>query len=66
MSFSTATKEPGSPIGRSAVIRVGSHQYVGTIIDAAGRKAKRVRIQSQGQRQGDVLMPGEYVLMEFV
>jgi hypothetical protein len=41
-------------------------QYVGTVMDAMGKKAKRVRIQSPGKRQGDVVMPTEYVALEFI
>jgi hypothetical protein len=65
MSYSTASRDKHSPIGRKATIRVGKKLYVGTVIDAIERKAKRIRIQTPGERQGDVVMPGDYVLMEF-
>lgn len=60
------TETRRSPIGRVAVIRTGGEQYLGTVIDAIGDKPKRVRIQSPGRRQGDVVLPREYVLMEWV
>ena len=53
-------------IGRRAIIRVGGEQYWGTVIDAThDHRAKRIRIQSPGSRQGNVVMPGEYGLIEF-
>lgn len=54
-------------IGRMAVIRVDGAQYVGNVIDATpDGKAKRIRIQSPGAKQGSVVMPGEYIFMEWL
>lgn len=56
-----------SPIGKLAVIRSEGQQHVATVIDATpDLKAKRVRVQSPGPIQGNVLMPGGYVLVEFL
>lgn len=52
-------------IGRSAVVRVNGAQYVGTVIDARDNHAKRIRIQTPGPKQGSVVLPGEYILVEF-
>jgi hypothetical protein len=58
---------PASPIGRKLVLRLSDGaQYVGTVLDAAGKKAKRVRIQSPGAKQGAVVMPTEYVVLEYI
>jgi hypothetical protein len=66
VSYSTAKRSKTSPIGRFASISVEGVHYVGSVIDAAGRMAKRIRIQSRGVRQGDVVQPGEYKLLEFM
>ncbi len=61
-------EKSASVIGRMAVIRVAGEQYVGTVIDAvAGEpgRAKRMRIQSPGARQGDVVQPSEYIFLEW-
>jgi hypothetical protein len=53
-------------IGRLAVIRVGGEQYVGNVLDCGpGGKAKRIRVQSPGARQGNVYFPNEYIFMEW-
>lgn len=44
------------------------HQrYLASVIDcvAGENRAKRVRVQSKGSLQGQVLMPGDYALIEF-
>lgn len=53
-------------IGRMAVVRVAGQQYVGSVIDATpDGHAKRIRLQSPGAKQGNVVMPGEYIFMEW-
>lgn len=56
-----------SVIGRMAIVRYRKKFLTVSVMDAVAgeNKAKRVRIQ-KGPRQGDVLMPGEYQLMEFL
>lgn len=51
-----------SNIGRMAVVVVGNHCYVGNVVDlvAGTDTPKRIRIQYDLERQGDVLMPSEY------
>ncbi len=45
-----------------AVVVVGNHCYVGNVVDlvAGTDTPKRIRIQYDLERQGDVLMPSEY------
>lgn len=53
-------------IGRRCIIRVDGQQYVGTVIDAGhDHRAKRVRIQSPGPKQGNVVMRGDYLFLEW-
>jgi hypothetical protein len=64
---STSGRNRTSVIGRLAVIRVGGEQYVGNVLDCGpGGKAKRIRVQSPGARQGNVYFPNEYIFMEWV
>ncbi len=53
-------------IGRRCAIRVNDEPYEGTVVDSNQGMAKRIRIQSKGKRQGDVVQPWEYIFMEFL
>lgn len=54
-------------IGRLVIIRHSGVLYTATVIDsvAGENRAKRVRIQTKGTKQGTVLMPRDYDLIEF-
>ena len=55
-----------SVIGRYAIIRVAGEQYRGTVLDQdSNGRTKRIRIQSPGARQGNVVQPSEYIFLEF-
>lgn len=55
-------------IGRFARVRHAGELMLVTVIDsyAGENRAKRVRVQTPGACQGQVLMPGQYELVEFV
>jgi hypothetical protein len=59
------------PIGAYVMVRVKSDKTLvgGTVIDKMPRRyggaAKRVRLQT-GEHAGEVLMPGDYDIMEFI
>jgi len=57
-----------SPIGRTAEIRHDGEVLTATVIDEVPgtRQAKRMRVQTPGRTQGNVLMPYEYELLEYV
>lgn len=57
-----------NPIGRHCVVRDLNHSgnlVHGIVIDAAGGRAKRVRLQS-GEHAGEVRLPSQYAMVEFM
>ena len=57
-----------SSIGRMAVVKHKNRFYDVSIMDLIHKtnRPKRVRVQSKGKLQGEVLLPCQYVLVEFV
>lgn len=54
-------------IGRKVAIEVDHNYHQGKVIDSDGENhAKRVRIYTPGPMEGRVVIPGQYVIMEFL
>lgn len=60
--------DPTSVIGKTAIVEHNGKQYEATVIDkvAGTNRAKRVRIQRHRKLGGNVLMIGEYKILEFL